>query len=422
MFIEGKRKRKGIANRIVKIYRYKVPSRNRTYNIIYKSTTRKKQQKLGYLPVTSVLEGHDLTSSNMSNLSNLSRDNLGPNGASSASFNGSLVPKVVRLDEDVGHVGHDSVGPRRKKTNMNKTDKNYEEEEDEHPLIANFCQRLQDASSAGGGERKMKFLAVNNDENDEDEDDECSDEYTDSGGGSWPRFGRKGHKQGKGQEEAPSKEDLEQMIAELEEENRKLCDEYEQLKKDRQKRLAKDENEDENDVVVLEEEARQLKQHSNRMETRMRILEEHNGQLENQLRRLRQLLAQAPKADDLGHDDSTDLGHNDRNDLGHDDRVYPAENNDNFGTLTSRSVVASQLHVESPAAFAGVGSFGRRRRARDPPTSREVFGQRGQHNQHGQLDQHDQRGQHGQPFSAASVHDDTDSLDLSEHETQRVDD
>jgi hypothetical protein len=40
MFIEGKRKRKGIANRIVKIYRYKVPSRNRTYNIIYKSTTK----------------------------------------------------------------------------------------------------------------------------------------------------------------------------------------------------------------------------------------------------------------------------------------------------------------------------------------------------------------------------------------------
>jgi hypothetical protein len=39
MFIEGKRKRKGIAYRIVKIYRYKVPSRNRTYNIIYKSTT-----------------------------------------------------------------------------------------------------------------------------------------------------------------------------------------------------------------------------------------------------------------------------------------------------------------------------------------------------------------------------------------------
>jgi hypothetical protein len=37
MFIEGKRKR--IAYKIVKIYCYKVPNHNRTYNIIYKSTT-----------------------------------------------------------------------------------------------------------------------------------------------------------------------------------------------------------------------------------------------------------------------------------------------------------------------------------------------------------------------------------------------
>jgi hypothetical protein len=37
--IEGEKKRKGIAYRIVKIHRYKVPNRNRTYNIIYESTT-----------------------------------------------------------------------------------------------------------------------------------------------------------------------------------------------------------------------------------------------------------------------------------------------------------------------------------------------------------------------------------------------
>jgi len=38
------------------------------------------------------------------------------------------------------------------------------------------------------------------------------------------------------------------------------------------------------------EEARQLRQHKGRLETRMRLLEQHNEQLDSQLRRLRQLL------------------------------------------------------------------------------------------------------------------------------------
>jgi hypothetical protein len=37
--LKAKGKGKRIANRIVKIYRYKVPRPNRTYNIIYESTT-----------------------------------------------------------------------------------------------------------------------------------------------------------------------------------------------------------------------------------------------------------------------------------------------------------------------------------------------------------------------------------------------
>jgi hypothetical protein len=39
MFIEGERKRKKIANKIVKIYRYEEMRRNTTYNTIYESTT-----------------------------------------------------------------------------------------------------------------------------------------------------------------------------------------------------------------------------------------------------------------------------------------------------------------------------------------------------------------------------------------------
>ncbi|KAJ0049916.1 hypothetical protein NL108_005221 [Boleophthalmus pectinirostris] len=43
-------------------------------------------------------------------------------------------------------------------------------------------------------------------------------------------------------------------------------------------------------------EARVLRQHKSRLETRMQILEDHNKQLESQLRRLRELLLQ-PKDD-----------------------------------------------------------------------------------------------------------------------------
>lgn len=39
-------------------------------------------------------------------------------------------------------------------------------------------------------------------------------------------------------------------------------------------------------------EARALRQHKTRLETRMQILEDHNKQLESQLRRLRELLLQ----------------------------------------------------------------------------------------------------------------------------------
>ncbi len=43
-------------------------------------------------------------------------------------------------------------------------------------------------------------------------------------------------------------------------------------------------------------EARVLRQHKTRLETRMQILEDHNKQLESQLRRLRELLLQVHEA------------------------------------------------------------------------------------------------------------------------------
>ncbi|KAM9339039.1 utrophin isoform 1-T1 [Symphorus nematophorus] len=97
--------------------------------------------------------------------------------------------------------------------------------------------------------------------------------------------------------------ELERIIARLEEEQRTLQREYEQLKEQHGQRGAPAggpwESEgsfahpDEADLLA---EAKLLRQHKGRLEARMHILEEHNKQLESQLHRLRQLLHQ-PEVD-----------------------------------------------------------------------------------------------------------------------------
>uniref|UniRef100_A0A671WPI1 Utrophin n=1 Tax=Sparus aurata TaxID=8175 RepID=A0A671WPI1_SPAAU len=93
--------------------------------------------------------------------------------------------------------------------------------------------------------------------------------------------------------------ELERIIARLEEEQRTLQREYEQLREQHGQRGAPAggpwESEgsfghpDEADLLA---EAKLLRQHKGRLEARMHILEEHNKQLESQLHRLRQLLHQ----------------------------------------------------------------------------------------------------------------------------------
>ncbi|XP_030260150.1 dystrophin isoform X6 [Sparus aurata] len=97
--------------------------------------------------------------------------------------------------------------------------------------------------------------------------------------------------------------ELERIIARLEEEQRTLQREYEQLREQHGQRGAPAggpwESEgsfghpDEADLLA---EAKLLRQHKGRLEARMHILEEHNKQLESQLHRLRQLLHQ-PEVD-----------------------------------------------------------------------------------------------------------------------------
>ncbi|XP_037306138.2 utrophin isoform X1 [Pungitius pungitius] len=89
--------------------------------------------------------------------------------------------------------------------------------------------------------------------------------------------------------------ELERIIVRLEEEQRGLQKEYEQLKEQHGQRGAPagspwdSEGPDEADLLA---EAKLLRQHKGRLEARMHILEEHNKQLESQLHRLRQLLHQ----------------------------------------------------------------------------------------------------------------------------------
>ncbi|KAG7486436.1 utrophin isoform X5 [Solea senegalensis] len=97
--------------------------------------------------------------------------------------------------------------------------------------------------------------------------------------------------------------ELERIIARLEEEQRTLQKEYEQLKEQHGQRGAPAgscwESEGPSahpDEAELLAEAKLLRQHKGRLESRMHILEEHNKQLESQLHRLRQLLHQ-PEVD-----------------------------------------------------------------------------------------------------------------------------
>uniref|UniRef100_A0A4W4GGK1 Dystrophin related protein 2 n=1 Tax=Electrophorus electricus TaxID=8005 RepID=A0A4W4GGK1_ELEEL len=103
-----------------------------------------------------------------------------------------------------------------------------------------------------------------------------------------------------------NKEELQRTLARLENENRMLQSEYRRLKWRHEEAAAAASNPGaaeggaaspvgQRDEELLAE-ARVLRQHKSRLETRMQILEDHNKQLESQLRRLRELLLQVRPA------------------------------------------------------------------------------------------------------------------------------
>uniref|UniRef100_A0A8C1XJX2 Dystrophin n=1 Tax=Cyprinus carpio TaxID=7962 RepID=A0A8C1XJX2_CYPCA len=101
--------------------------------------------------------------------------------------------------------------------------------------------------------------------------------------------------------ETEEKGELERVLNDLEQENRKLQSEYDRLKKAHDHKglsplpsppqMLPVSPQSPRDAELIAE-AKLLRQHKGRLEARMQILEDHNKQLESQLKRLRQLLEQ----------------------------------------------------------------------------------------------------------------------------------
>lgn len=189
----------------------------------------KKHPRVGYLPVQSVLEGDALESpapSPQHTTQNLQND-----------MHSRLEMYASRLAQ-VEYGGN---------TRSNSTP----DSDDEHQLIAQYCQSL-------------------------------------------PTNGPKSPVQVMTAMDAEQREELEAIIHELEEENATLQAEYERLKTKQVPTMTPNgesgpnNNEPQSDDMMAE--AKLLRQHKGRLEARMQILEDHNRQLEAQLQRLRQLL------------------------------------------------------------------------------------------------------------------------------------
>ncbi len=117
--------------------------------------------------------------------------------------------------------------------------------------------------------------------------------------------------------------DLEHNLKELESERRALLAEYRDLTK---RVPPNSELANWREPPLQQEEAKNLRQQTTRMEARLRILLDHNNQLESQLKRLRQLVQETS-------DKNTEGGGTG----GH------------FGTLQSKEVVAHHLNIQSPS-------------------------------------------------------------------------
>ncbi|XP_037700767.1 utrophin isoform X4 [Choloepus didactylus] len=202
-----------------------------------------KHPRLGYLPVQTVLEG----------------DNLETPSQSPQLFHDDTHSRIEQYATRLAQM------ERSNGSFLTDSSSTTGSVEDEHALIQQYCQTLGAESPASQPQSPAQILKS---------------------------------------VEREERGELERVIAELEEEQRSLQVEYEQLKEQHLRRglpvgsppdsVVSPHHTSEDSELIAE--AKLLRQHKGRLEARMQILEDHNKQLESQLHRLRQLLEQ-PEAE-----------------------------------------------------------------------------------------------------------------------------
>ncbi|XP_060096541.1 utrophin isoform X3 [Heteronotia binoei] len=212
-----------------------------------------KHPRLGYLPVQTVLEGDNLETP-------ITLISLWPE-----QYDPSQSPQLFHDDTHSRIEQYANRLAQMEQTNgsfLTDGSSTTGSVEDEHALIQQYCQTLGGESPVSQPQSPVQILKS---------------------------------------VEREERGELERIIADLEDEQRMLQAEYEQLKEQHLRRginalssppdSAVSPQHTSEDAELIAE-AKLLRQHKGRLEARMQILEDHNKQLESQLHRLRQLLEQ----------------------------------------------------------------------------------------------------------------------------------
>ncbi|XP_069866825.1 utrophin isoform X2 [Dipodomys merriami] len=215
-----------------------------------------KHPRLGYLPVQTVLEGDNLETP-------ITLISMWPEH-----YDPSHSPQLFHDDTHSRIEQYATRLAQMERTNgsfLTDSSSTTGSVEDEHALIQQYCQTLGGESPVSQPQSPAQILKS---------------------------------------VEREERGELERIIADLEEEQRNLQVEYEQLKEQHLRRglpvgsppdsIVSPHHTSEDSELIAE--AKLLRQHKGRLEARMQILEDHNKQLESQLHRLRQLLEQ-PESD-----------------------------------------------------------------------------------------------------------------------------
>uniref|UniRef100_A0A8C1LAM7 Dystrophin n=1 Tax=Cyprinus carpio TaxID=7962 RepID=A0A8C1LAM7_CYPCA len=212
-----------------------------------------KHPRMGYLPVQTILEGDNMETP--VTLINFWPVDHPPASSPQLSHDDThsriehYASRLAEMENRNGSYVNDNVSPN-------------ESMDDEHLLIQHYCQSLNQGSPLSQPQSPSQILISM---------------------------------------ETEEKGELERVLNDLEQENRKLQGEYDRLKKAHDHKglsplpsppqMLPVSPQSPRDAELIAE-AKLLRQHKGRLEARMQILEDHNKQLESQLKRLRQLLEQ----------------------------------------------------------------------------------------------------------------------------------